>query len=147
LSETNTNTNSNNNTNTNNNKSQNDNNAWLENLKKNEDQRNRQKQWFNLQPGEKAVVEFLPEFGPVWKDFDNDGKAETLRYEYKVIDINHKEDGPKPWDLSKTWSQSIDYFLKEGHRILKVERVGSGMKTQYHFSPVQTPTATTPPSS
>src|SRR6476661_10593111 len=78
------------------------NDAWLENLRKNEEQRRRDSQWFNMQSGEKAVLEFLPEFGPVMKDFDGDGIAETLRYEYKVIDLNHKEDGPKPWDLSKT---------------------------------------------
>lgn len=89
-----------------------------------------------MQPGEKTVLEFLPEFGPIMKDFDGDGVAETLRYEYKVVDLNNKGDGPKSWDLSKTWSESIDYHLKQGHRILKVERVGSGMKTKYHFTPI-----------
>jgi hypothetical protein len=120
----------------NNNQSQSDNNPWLENLKRNEDQRRKQRQWFSMQTGEKTVLEFLPEFGPVMKDFDGDGVAETLRYEYNVIDLNNKADGPKPWDLSKTWSVEIDYHLKQGHHILKVERVGSGMKTKYHFTPV-----------
>lgn len=120
----------------NNNQSQSGNNVWLENLKRNEDQRRKQKQWFSMQPGEKTVLEFLPEFGPVMKDFDGDGIAETLRYEYNVVDMNNKADGPKPWDLSKTWSVEIDYLLKQGHHILKVERVGSGMKTKYHFTPV-----------
>jgi hypothetical protein len=81
-------------------------------------------------------LEFLPEFGPDMKDFDVDGIAETLGYEYNVIDLNNKADGPKPWDLSKTWSVEIDYLLKQGHHILKVERVGLGMKTKYHFTPV-----------
>ena len=89
-----------------------------------------------MQPGEKTVLEFLPQFGPVMKDFDGDGIAETLRYEYNVIDLNNKADGYKPWDVSKTWSVEIDYFLKQGNHILKVERTGSGMKTKYHFSPV-----------
>ena len=97
-----------------------------------------------MQPGEKTVLEFLPEFGPVMKDFDGDGVAETLRCEYNVIDLNNKADGPKPWDLSKTWSVEIDYLLKQGHHILKVERVGSAMKTRYHFTPfVDTSTAAT----
>ncbi len=89
-----------NNTNNNkdNNQNHNDNNPWLENLKRNEDQRRKQKQWFSMQPGEKTVLEFLPDFGPVMKDFDGDGVAETLRYEYNVIDLNNKADGPKPWD-------------------------------------------------
>ena len=39
-------------------------------------------------------------------------------------------------DLSKTWSEQIDYLLKQGHRILKAERVGSGKKTKYYFTPV-----------
>ncbi len=38
----------------------------------------------------------------------------------------------------KTWFVEIDYLLKQGHHILKVERVGSGMKTKYHFTPVVT---------
>jgi hypothetical protein len=137
------NTNANNIITNNNNQSQSDNNPWLENLKKNEVQRRKQKQWFSIQPGEKTVLEFLPEFGPVMKDFDGDGVAETLRYEYNVIDLNNKADGPKPWDLSKTWSQDIDYHLKQGHHILKVERVGSGMKTKYHFRPVVAATTAT----
>ena len=141
------NTNSNATTNTNNiiansnDHSQNDNNPWLENLKRNEDQRRKQKQWFSIQPGEKTVLEFLPEFGPVMKDFDGDGVAETLRYEYRVVDVNNKADGPKPWDVSKTWSVEIDYLLKQGHHILKVERAGSGMKTKYHFTPIVASTA------
>lgn len=108
---------------------------WSENLRKNEEQRRKDSKWFNMQPGDKAVLEFLPEFGPVMKDFDGDEVAETLRYEYKVIDINHREDGAKPWDVSKTWSEDIDYHLKQGNNVLKVERVGSGKKTKYHFTP------------
>jgi hypothetical protein len=88
-----------------------------------------------MQPGEKTVLEFLPEFGPVYKDFNGDGIAETLRYEYKVIDVNHKDAGVKPWDVSKRWSEQIDHLLQQGHHILKVERVGSAMKTNYYFTP------------
>jgi hypothetical protein len=89
-----------------------------------------------MQPGEKATLQFLPDFGPVMKDFDGDGVAETLRYEYRIIDVNHPEAGPKPWDVSKMWSETIDHLLNQRHHVLKVERVGSGMKTKYYFSPV-----------
>jgi hypothetical protein len=136
MTQTNQNEKTNNNQNQNNQTRNNSNEIWLENLRKNEEQRRRASQWFNMQPGEKATLQFLPEFGPVMKDFDGDGVAETLRYEYKIIDVNHPEDGPKPWDVSKMWSETIDYLLKQGHHILKVERVGSGMKTKYYFSPV-----------
>jgi hypothetical protein len=124
------------NSNSTNNNTNKENSIWLENLKKNEDQRKKDSQWFSMQPGEKTVLEFLPEFGPVMKDFDGDGVAETLRYEYKVVDLNNKGDGPKSWDLSKTRSEAIDYLLKQGHHTLKVERVGSSMKTKYHFTPI-----------
>jgi len=120
--------------NTSNNNHNND--SWAENLKRNQEQRMKDSKWFNMQPGEKTVLEFLPDFGPVMKDFNGDGMAETLRYEYKVIDINHRDAGAKPWDVSKRWSECIDYHLKQGHRILKVERVGAGMKTNYYFTPV-----------
>ena len=139
----NTNANDNNNNGVNNN-SNNNNDAWLEYLKKYEDQRRKDSQWFSMQPGEKTVLEFLPQFGPVMKDFDGDGVAETLRYEYKVVDVNNKGDGTKSWDLSKTWSEDIDYHLKQGHHILKVERVGSGMKTKYHFTPIVATATATP---
>ena len=128
--------NSNDNDNNNNNKNS-DNYRWLENLRKNEEQRRKDSKWFNMQPGEKTVLEFLPEFGPTWKDFDGDGIKETLRYEYKVIDINRRENGPIPWDVSKRWSSTIDYYLKQGIHLLKVERVGAGMKTNYYFMPVE----------
>jgi hypothetical protein len=140
---TNANANSSNNNENNNNSIVNNNDAWSDNLRRNEEQRRKDSQWFNMQPGEKAIVEFLPKFGPVMKDFDGDGIAETLRYEYHVVDMNHKEDGAKPWDLSKTWSEDIDYYLKQGYRTLKVERVGSGMKTKYHFAPVGNAAAAT----
>ena len=110
--------------------------AWAENLKRNEEQRKRDSQWFTMDPGDKTVLKFLPQFGPVWKDFDGDGEAETLRYEYNIIDLNNQDLGSKPWDVSKTWSEEIDYHLSQGHYILKVERIGSGMKTKYHFTPV-----------
>jgi hypothetical protein len=96
-----------------------------------------------MQPGEKTVLEFLPEFGPVYKDFDGDGINETLRYEYKVIDINHRDAGPKPWDVSKRWSEAIDHLLEQGYHMLKVERVGSSMKTNYYFTPVESAAAAT----
>jgi hypothetical protein len=115
--------------------------AWAENLKRNQEQRLKDRKWFNMQPGEKTILEFLPEFGPVYKDFNGDGIAETLRYEYKVIDVNHRDAGPKPWDLSKRWSESIDHLLQQGHHILKVERVGAGMKTSYYFTPVDNVTS------
>ncbi len=131
ISSTTTKNNSNIDTNSDNEKS-----LWSENLKKNEDQRRKNRQWFSMQPGEKTVLEFLPQFGSVMKDFDGDGVAETLRYEYKVIDVNHRDAGAKPWDVSKRWSEGIDHLLQQGHHILKVERVGAGMKTSYYFTPV-----------
>jgi hypothetical protein len=50
-----------------------------------------------MQPGEKATLQFLPEFEPVMKDFDGDGIAETLRYEYKSYRC-------KP---SRRWPQAV----------------------------------------
>jgi hypothetical protein len=57
--------------------------------------------------------------------------------------LNNRDVGPKPWDVSKTWSEEIDYHLKQGHYVLKVERVVSGGKTKYHFTPVDGASATT----
>jgi len=130
------NNNPNNQTNNQNNQTQDGNDLWSENLRKNEEQRRKDSKWFNMQPGDKTVLKFLPQFGPDWKDFDNDGIKEKLVYEYNVIDLNNQDVGPIPWDVSKTWSEEIDYHLKQGHYVMKVERVGSGKKTKYHFTPV-----------
>ena len=53
-----------------------------------------------------------------------------------LLQLNNQEAGIRPWDLSKRWSQSVDYHLKQGHHVLKVERIGAGMKTNYYFTPV-----------
>jgi hypothetical protein len=138
MSRNNTSNNDDNNNNSDKNKinKNNDNDMWAENLRRNEVQRKKDSQWFSMDPGDKTVLKFLPDFGPTWKDFDNDGKAEKLVYEYKIIDLNNQEAGIRPWDLSKRWSQSVDYHLKQGHYVLKVERIGAGMKTNYYFTPV-----------
>jgi hypothetical protein len=116
--------------------------AFVENLRKNDEQRRKDSKFFNLQAGEKAVLKFLPEFGPKWRDFDGDGIEETLWYEYKVIDVNHPDEGPKAWGLSKTWSEAIDYQLASGNTVLKAERVGAGKNnTKYYFTPASEPAA------
>ena len=61
--------------NTNNNNHNND--AWAENLKRNQEQRMKDSKWFNMQPGEKTVLEFLPDFGPVMKDFNGVNGRDT----------------------------------------------------------------------
>jgi hypothetical protein len=134
-------------TNTNNTKNQQqDNEEWQrlvhENLEKNEAQRKSSSGFFHLEPGQHATLEFTGEFGPVWKDFNQDGKNERLVYEYHIIEEGSEQFGPKTWDLSKRWSEIVDHYLKQGVRILKVERQGAGIHTMYYFTPVST--ASTP---
>ena len=87
-----------------------------------------------MEPGETADLEFVEIVGPVRKDFDHDGKPETIQFEYKVQDLNDLNAGVKTWDLSKTWSEDLDSQLSPENRAIRASRRGSGKQTKYHFS-------------
>lgn len=41
----------------------------------------------------------------------------------------------KYWTVSKRTSEQIDAFLSEGHRLLKIQRIGTGKETRYNIMP------------
>ena len=54
------------------------------------------------------------------------------------MDLDSQDEGVKLWQVSKSWSDSIDNLLIEGFLTLKVKRTGAGTDTNYLFSPVVT---------
>ena len=107
-----------------------------ENLKRNEESRNQQSKFVNLEPGENVVLQFDPEkMEPVYKDFNGDGKL-TTRYQYTVTDPNDPNQTEKYITFSKRASAQVDILLREGHAIIRVHRIGAGKDTQYMFTPV-----------
>ena len=103
-----------------------------QNLQRNAELRNKDSKYFNLQPGEKSIWIFDAEkIPPVEKEFD--GKK-IQRFQYIIQDPNNPE-YEKYLTVSKRTSEQIDVFLSEGHRLLKVQRIGTGKDTRYNIMP------------
>jgi hypothetical protein len=81
-------------------------------------------EFVRLDDGETRVLKFDPEqikivegqFGP--------------RIRYMVIDPNYP-DKEKKFEAGKLSSKEIDKYLKQGHSMLKIQRIGSGKDTKY----------------
>ena len=106
---------------------------WSYQLEQNRIARRKESKFFTLEPGETADLEIVEIKGPVEKDFDGDKKPDTIRYEYKIQDLNDLDSGVKTWGLSKTWSEALDFILSQGSRAVRASRKGSGMQTKYYF--------------
>jgi hypothetical protein len=50
--------------------------------------------------------------------------------------MDHQDEGVKVWDLSRSWSDTIDNLLAKGFLTLEVKRTGAGTDTNYLFAPV-----------
>lgn len=64
-------------------------------LEENKVARRKNSKYFALDPGETLDLEIVEILGPVGKDFDRDGKLDTIRYEYKIQDLNDLNAGIK----------------------------------------------------
>ena len=100
--------------------------------------------FLKIESGETKVLQFTGDIEPIQRTFKrkkDDGTEEestkTL-FSYKVMDLDSQDEGVKLWQVSKSWSDSIDNLLIEGFLTLKVKRTGAGTDTNYLFSPVVT---------
>jgi hypothetical protein len=57
------------------------------------------------------------------------------RIQYTVIDPNYP-DREKKFEAGKTTSKEIDRYLRQGHTVLKIQRLGGGKDTKYSVQPV-----------
>ena len=102
-----------------------------ENLKRNEELRQKSSKFQSVQPSEKFLWLFDPEkIQPVEQEFD--GKK-IQRFQYTIKDPNIGQE--KYWIVSKRTSEQIDAFLMEGRNLLKIQRLGSGNDTRYNIFP------------
>lgn len=101
--------------------------------------------FLKIQPGEVKILQFTGDMEPVQRTFKrknekNEEETSTkLMYAYKVLDMEHQEEGIKVWDLSRSWSDNVDNLLVKGFLILEVKRTGAGTDTNYLFAPVVSP--------
>lgn len=87
-------------------------------------------QYIAIGPGEKKVLKFLPERGITKVEKMYNGEP-TEKCRFIVIDPNSGNDVGKFFDVGKRSARLIVSKLKEGHRMLRIERVGSGKETLY----------------
>jgi hypothetical protein len=87
-------------------------------------------QYITIGPGEKKVLKFVPERGMTKVEKLYNGEP-TEKCRFIVIDPNSGSDGEKFFDIGRRSARLIVPKLKEGHRMLRIERVGSGKETLY----------------
>src|SRR5919197_132343 len=91
---------------------------------------NKSSNYVSIGVGEKTVLRFLPErkIEELEKMY-NGQKVKKIRF--IVIDPNSGTSQEKFFEVGRRSARLIIAKLKEGHRLLKVERIGSGKDTLY----------------
>lgn len=86
--------------------------------------------YINIGPGQKNVLKFMPEKGitKVVKPYNGEP---TEKIRFIVAETNNGSGTDKYFDVGKRSARLIVAKLKEGHRLLRIERVGSGKETLY----------------
>ncbi len=95
--------------------------------------------YINIGPGEKKVLKFIPERGITKVEKMYNGEP-TEKCRFIVTESDSGSDTEKFFDVGKRSARLIVPKLKEGHRLLRIERVGSGKETLY----IPTEAATNP---
>jgi hypothetical protein len=96
---------------------------------------NKDNQYVSIGIGNKAILQFLPEreIKEVEKTY-NGQLVKKIRF--TVIDPNSGTNIEKNFDVGKRSARLIIAKLKEGHTLLKIERIGSGKDTLFISIPV-----------
>jgi hypothetical protein len=100
-----------------------------QNLEKNAELWRSESVYVKLEDGETRVLQFNPE-----KIKQVEGQY-GIRIQYRVIDPNYSEKGEKKFEAGKKTSNDIDAQLRQGNRLLKIRRLGTGTETKYSVSP------------
>ena len=112
----------------------------------NEAKKNSSGNFMKIQSGETKVLQFTGDMEPVQRTFkrknEQTGKEEEstkTMYAYKVLDMAHQDEGIKSWEISRTWSDSVNNLLDKEFLTLEVKRTGAATDTSYLFAPVVSP--------
>lgn len=95
-------------------------------------------EYISMQPGEKKILKF---YGPQEKKIENVEKKWNNEPIWKIrfIVTEPKSATPKMdkfLDVGKCSARLIVPKLKEGHRLLEIQRMGSGKETLYVPTPI-----------
>lgn len=100
-----------------------------QNLERNTELWKAESVFIKLEDGETRILQFNPE-----RIKHVEGQY-GIRIQYLVIDPNYSDKGDKKFEAGKKTSSDIDAQLRQGNRLLKIKRLGSGKDTKYNVSP------------
>ncbi len=109
-------------------------------MRKNEETKRSESKFFKVLAGQRVKVQIFSILGKVSREIkDPNSKQVKLitAYDYRLVDLEHPNDGLKTWSVSRTVSDDVDYWLGKGVYAMEVERRGSGINdTKYYFTPL-----------
>jgi hypothetical protein len=100
------------------------------NLNEIEELLNKNSNYIIIGPGEKVVLRFLPERRIEEVEKTYNGQT-VKKVRFIVIEPNSGSNQEKFFDVGRRSARLIIAKLKEGHTLLKIERIGSGKDTLY----------------
>ena len=107
------------------------------NLNEIEELLNKSSIYVSIGPGEKATLRFLTQ--KKIQEIEKQYNGQILKkIRFVVIDVNTGSSQEKFFDLGRRSARLIIAKLKEGHTLLKIERIGSGKDTLYIPTEVST---------
>lgn len=106
----------------------------LNNIKEIDQLLNKDNEYIKIEPGSSKTLRFVlsEKVRPIEKDYN--GKT-FIQYRFIVIDEN-SDNREKKLDVGKLAALDIIQKFNEGHKILNIERVGSGTSTRYIPRPI-----------
>lgn len=88
--------------------------------------------YWTFGPSEKKIGEFDPEKLP--KVVPSPFNENQNRYEFELFDI--KKGKVMFWNVSRSTAKKLSIYLREGFRTFEIERIGTGLKTDWKINPV-----------
>ena len=98
---------------------------------------NKSSQYVRIDPGESKILRFV--LGKKIEEVEKPYNGQLFkRISFTVIEPENDDNSEKFFEVGKRSARLIIAKLKEGHTLLKVERIGSGKDTLYVPTPVPT---------
>ena len=106
----------------------------LNNIKNLEQSLKKDDKHIRIEPNTSKTLEFVlsEEMGPVTNNFHD---KPFQQYRFIAIEVN-TDNIPRWFDVGKRSAGTILEKLKEGYKVLDIERIGSGTSTRYIPRPV-----------
>jgi hypothetical protein len=102
----------------------------MNNLNEIEQVLNKSSQYVRIEPGESKILCFV--LGRKIEEVEKPYNGQLFkRISFTVVDKENNENSEKVFEVGKKSARLIIAKLKEGHTVLKIERIGTGQDTLY----------------